>query len=84
MVILTMPTMLVLVVMVPTDELHGWPELFTGVVGLVFCKICSYPCLVRCLLHVGIIWANFGSVGVSLGLPTSSFDIHQRRLGSSA
>lgn len=44
----------------------------------MFCKICSYPCLVRLLApcgdHLGDLWEVWGF----LGLPTSSFDIHQR------
>lgn len=74
-----MVVMLTVLTMLLTDELHGWPapdELAHGCSRVVFCKICGDPCLVRCVLHVGIQLGGLWEVWGFLGLPTHQFVRH--------
>lgn len=82
-VILTMLTMLVMVLMVLTDELHGWPELFTGVVG--WCSVKSAATPVWCAACS--MWGSSGRPLGSVGVPGVAHQFVRRssaRLGSSA
>lgn len=80
-----MITMAVVMVMVLTGELHGWPELPTGVVGWCSVKSAATPvsCLVRCLLHVGM---QLGELGKCGGFPGVAHQfgstVHQQRVSA--
>lgn len=78
---LTMVVTLAMLVILVRDELHGWPaldELLTGVVGWCSVKSAATPVWCAACSMWGCSWATFGKCGGTLGLPTSSFDIHQR------
>lgn len=59
-----MLTILTMVVMVLTDELHGWPELFAGVVGWCSVKSAATPVWCAACSMWGSSGRPLGSVGV--------------------